>query len=42
VKALQSSVISAQNALQASEDGFVIGTRTMIDVLNEQRNLTSA
>lgn len=39
VEALESSVNSAQSALEASEAGFEIGTRTMVDVLNEQRNL---
>lgn len=39
VDALQSSVKSSQSALEATEAGFEIGTRTMVDVLNEQRNL---
>jgi outer membrane protein len=42
VDALQSSVNSAQSAFEASEAGFEIGTRTMVDVLNEQRNLYRA
>lgn len=39
VSALQSGVASAQNALAATEAGFDVGTRTIIDVLNEQKNL---
>ncbi len=39
VEALQSSVKSSESALEATEAGFEIGTRTMVDVLNEQRNL---
>lgn len=39
VNALQSGVTSAQNALAATEAGFDVGTRTIIDVLNEQKNL---
>jgi outer membrane protein len=42
VEALESSVKSAQSALEATEAGFEIGTRTMVDVLNEQRNLYRA
>ena len=42
VEALQSSVKSAQSALEATEAGSEIGTRTMVDVLNEQRNLYRA
>lgn len=39
VKALQAAVVSAQSAKEASEAGFEVGTRTMVDVLAEQRNL---
>ena len=30
---------SAESALKATEAGFEVGTRTMVDVLSEQRNL---
>ncbi len=39
VKALKAAVKSAQSALEATEAGFEVGTRTMVDVLTEQRNL---
>lgn len=39
VKALKAAVVSAQSAVEASEAGFEVGTRTMVDVLAEQRNL---
>jgi outer membrane protein len=39
VEALKTAVISAENALEASEVGFEVGTRTMVEVLAEQRNL---
>jgi outer membrane protein len=39
VKALKAAVVSATSAKEASEAGFEVGTRTMIDVLAEQRNL---
>lgn len=39
VKALNATVASAESALEATEAGFEVGTRTMVDVLNEQRNL---
>jgi len=42
VEALESSVNSAQSALEATEAGFEIGTRTMVEVLSEQRNLYRA
>lgn len=42
VEALESSVKSAQSAVEATEAGFEIGTQTMVDVLNEQRNLYRA
>ena len=42
VKALKAAVASAESALEASEAGFEVGTRTMIDVLAEQRNLYRA
>ena len=42
VKALKAAVASSESALEASEAGFEVGTRTMIDVLAEQRNLYRA
>jgi outer membrane protein len=38
VKALKSAVISAESALEATQAGFDVGTRTMVEVLTEQRN----
>jgi outer membrane protein len=38
VKALQSAVVSAESALEATLAGFDVGTRTMVEVLTEQRN----
>ncbi len=42
VRALESSTRSAQSALKATEAGFEVGTRTMVDVLAVQRNLYDA
>ena len=39
VKALYATVKSSKSALEATEAGFQVGTRTMVDVLAEQRNL---
>ncbi len=39
VKALRATVKSSTSALEATEAGFSVGTRTMVDVLAEQRNL---
>lgn len=39
VRALQAAVASAQSAVEANEAGFQVGTRTMVDVVTEQRNL---
>lgn len=39
VAALKSAVVSAQSALDAITAGFDVGTRTMLDVLIQQRNL---
>ncbi len=39
VKALKAAVKSAVSALEATEAGFEVGTRTMVDVLTGQRNL---
>ena len=42
VKALQQAVKSAQTALQATEAGFEVGTRTTVDVLEGRRQLYQA
>ncbi len=42
VKALQASQVSAKSALEATEAGFDAGTRTLVDVLNSQRDLFRA
>jgi len=42
VAALKATVTSAASAVAATEAGFGAGTRTMVDVLNEQRNLYRA
>lgn len=39
IEALKATVVSAENALKSTEAGFQEGTRTMVDVLNEQGNL---
>ena len=39
VEALQAAVKSTESALEASQAGFEAGTRTMVDILAEQRNL---
>ncbi len=39
VNALKATVRSAESALKATEAGFEVGTRTMVDILSEQRNL---
>lgn len=39
VKALQATVKSSASALEATMAGLQVGTRTMVDVLAEQRNL---
>ncbi len=38
VKALKQAVISNESALKATEAGFEVGTRTIVDVLNVQRD----
>ncbi len=35
VKADKQAILSARNALEATEAGYVVGTRTMVDVLND-------
>ena len=42
VKALKQAVLSSTTALEASETGLEVGTRTAVDVLNAQRDLFSA
>ena len=42
IKALEQSVLSAQKALEATEAGFEVGTRTIVDVLDSTRNLYNA
>lgn len=42
VKALQQGLKSSQTALQATEAGFEVGTRTMVDVLEARRQLLLA
>ncbi len=42
VKAYQQSVISAESALTATEAGYQVGTRTIVDVLAATSNLYSA
>lgn len=42
LKALEQSVISAESALKATQAGFEVGTRTIVDVLNSTRNLYNA
>lgn len=42
VEALKSAVNSGKSALEATEAGFDVGTRTMVDVLSATRNYTSA
>ncbi len=42
VRALEQSVTSAETALQATEAGFEVGTRTVVDVLDAQRVLYGA
>lgn len=42
IKAFEQAVISAQSALDATQAGFEVGTRTIVDVLNATRSLFSA
>ncbi len=42
VKALKQAVISNESALEAMQAGFEVGTRTIVDVLNVQRDLFAA
>ncbi len=42
INALEQSVLSAQKALEATEAGFEVGTRTIVDVLDSTKNLYNA
>ena len=42
VRALEATQVSARSALEATEAGFEVGTRTLVDVLNSQRELFGA
>jgi outer membrane protein len=42
IEALKATVTSAASALEASEAGFEVGIRTMVDILGEQRNVYRA
>ncbi len=42
VKALAQAVQSSRTALEATQAGFEVGTRTIVDVLNSQRSLYQA
>lgn len=42
VKALRQAVLSGEKALEASQAGFDVGTRTIVDVLDSQSDLLSA
>jgi outer membrane protein len=42
VKALKQAVLSGEKALEASQAGFEVGTRTIVDVLDSQRDLLSS
>lgn len=42
INAFKQAVVSAESALKATEAGFEVGTRTIVDVLNSTRNLYNA
>ncbi|WP_198596941.1 TolC family protein, partial [Vibrio sp. 10N.261.52.A1] len=42
LRAYEQSVVSAQSALEATEAGFDVGTRTIVDVLDSTRRLYDA
>jgi outer membrane protein len=42
VEALKAATISAQSALESTQAGYEVGTRTIVDVLNVQRALFSS
>jgi outer membrane protein len=42
VKALKQAVVSNEKALESTQAGYDVGTRTTVDVLDARRNLFSA
>ncbi len=42
VKAREQAIVSGRSALEATQAGYDVGTRDLVDVLNAQRNLFSA
>jgi outer membrane protein len=42
VQALQQAVVSSQTALEATQAGYEVGTRTAVDVVAQERNLYAA
>lgn len=42
VRARQAAIVSARSALESTQAGLEVGTRTQVDVLNAQRNLFQA
>ena len=42
IKARKRATVSSQSALEATNTGYKVGTRNIIEVLNAQRNLYSA
>jgi outer membrane protein len=42
IKALEQALVSAESALKATDAGFEVGTRTIVDVLDSTRNLYNA
>lgn len=42
IKAYEQAVVSAESALKATEAGFEVGTRNIVEVLNSTRNLFDA
>ncbi|WP_177420568.1 TolC family protein, partial [endosymbiont of Lamellibrachia barhami] len=42
VGALKAATVSAKSALDSTQAGYEVGTRTIVDVLNVQRNLFSS
>jgi outer membrane protein len=42
VEALKAATVSAQSALESTQAGYEVGTRTIVDVLNGQQKLFSS
>ena len=42
IKARKRATVSSRSALEATETGYQVGTRNIVEVLNAQRNLFSA